>query len=77
MNPKLSADKVLHIDHPAVRVGKIEARLYQQEIAEKASQKNTLVVLPTALGKTIIAALVVADFLYKYPKMRILMMAPT
>lgn len=77
MNSELSADKVLYIDHPAVRVGKIEARLYQQEIAEKASQKNTLVVLPTALGKTIIAALVTADFLYKYPKMRILMMAPT
>jgi len=77
VNSSLSSNKVLYIDHPAVRKDCIEARAYQEEIAKKASQKNMLVVLPTALGKTIIAALVVADFLYQHPKMRILMMAPT
>ncbi len=74
---RLSSDSVVYIDHPAIRAEKIESRPYQQEIAEKSSKRNTLVVLPTALGKTVIAALVAADFLYKYPKMCILMMAPT
>lgn len=77
VNSGVSSNRVLYVDHPAVRSGKIEARSYQKEIAEKASLRNTLVVLPTALGKTVIAALVVADLLYKFPKMRILMMAPT
>jgi len=56
---------------------KVEARLYQQAIAEKACKKNTLVVLPTALGKTIISALAAALFLYNHKQMRVLVMAPT
>jgi Fanconi anemia group M protein len=39
--------------------------------------KNTLVILPTALGKTIIAILVCAEFLYNYKSKRVLIMAPT
>jgi Fanconi anemia group M protein len=35
------------------------------------------VVLPTALGKTVIAELVAAELLHRYPGCRILMMAPT
>jgi len=73
----LNPDRTVFVDHPAIRAEKIESRPYQQEIAEKSSQRNTLVVLPTALGKTVIAALVAANFLYNYPRMRILMMAPT
>lgn len=56
---------------------KVEARLYQLAIARKACSKNSLVVLPTALGKTIISALVAAHFLYNHKQMRILFMAPT
>ncbi len=55
----------------------VEARLYQQTIAEKACQKNTMVILPTALGKTVISALVAAHFLYNHWGMKILVMAPT
>ena len=52
-------------------------REYQRTIAEAADDRNTLVVLPTALGKTVISALVVADVLYDYRDKRVLVMAPT
>ncbi|AFU58890.1 putative ATP-dependent RNA helicase [Candidatus Nitrososphaera gargensis Ga9.2] len=64
-------------EHPLVWEGTIDHRLYQKNIADAASHKNTLVILPTALGKTMIAALVCADMLYKYRDKRVLMMAPT
>ncbi len=64
-------------EHPLVWNGAIDHRLYQKNIADAASHKNTLVILPTALGKTMIAALVCADTLYKYRDKRVLMMAPT
>jgi Fanconi anemia group M protein len=56
---------------------KIEPRAYQENIATTAMQKNTLVVLPTGLGKTIIAIMVAAQRLQKYPKSKILMIAPS
>ena len=62
---------------PLVRSHTIETRLYQQTVVEKAIQKNTLVVMPTALGKTIISELAAAHFLYNYRQMRVLVMAPT
>ncbi len=43
-----------------IREGSIEPRLYQETILDTAVNKNTLVVLPTGLGKTFIAALVAA-----------------
>jgi ERCC4-related helicase len=35
----------------------VEFRLYQKRIAETASERNTLVILPTALGKAVISAM--------------------
>jgi Fanconi anemia group M protein len=55
----------------------IEFRVYQNNISESARNKNTLVILPTALGKTVIAIHVCAEFLYNYKSKRILIMAPT
>jgi len=66
-----------YVKAPLVWSNKVEARLYQQAIAERACKKNTLVVLPTALGKTIISALAAAHFLYNHKQMRVLVMAPT
>ena len=57
--------------------GKVEAREYQKKIAETATTTNTLVVLPTGLGKTIIAIMVAAELLKKYPKSKVMMLAPT
>ncbi|MEM4251636.1 MAG: DEAD/DEAH box helicase family protein, partial [Candidatus Bathyarchaeia archaeon] len=65
------------VDGPLVWPGRVEVRAYQQAISEKAIRRNTLVVLPTALGKTVISALAAAHFLYNYRQMRVLVMAPT
>ena len=54
-----------------------EPREYQLKIAEKASKTNTLVVLPTGLGKTLIAAMVAKKRLEKHPQTKILILAPT
>ncbi|MFX1257042.1 MAG: helicase-related protein [Promethearchaeota archaeon] len=57
---------------------KIEFRKYQKKIAEKCVNKNSLIVLPTGLGKTIIAVLVVADTLNLYPpESKVITLAPT
>jgi len=52
-------------------------RSYQQSIVQSALFKNTLVVLPTGLGKTFIAAVVMYNFYRWYPKGKIVFMAPT
>lgn len=67
----------IYIKHPIIWDNSVEFRLYQKNITESACLSNTLVILPTALGKTIISALVCADMLYKYRDKRVLIMAPT
>ncbi len=52
-------------------------RLYQQTILASAATKNTLVVLPTGMGKTGIALLLAAQRLIQYPQSKILLLAPT
>ncbi len=66
-----------YLEHPMIREKVVEARSYQMEIATKALEANTLVVLPTALGKTVIAELVAAEVLNRYPGCRVLVLAPT
>ncbi len=56
---------------------KIQPRLYQEKIYSKAVQKNTLVVLPTGLGKTAIAAMMMINRLKNYPQSKVLFLAPT
>lgn len=52
-------------------------RDYQFNIISKALLKNTLVVLPTGLGKTFIAAVVMYNFYRWYPQGKLIFMAPT
>ncbi|MBT3298086.1 DEAD/DEAH box helicase [archaeon] len=54
-----------------------EPRLYQQTILGTAVKHNTLVVLPTGLGKTALAFLLAIQRLHKFPDSKILMLAPT
>lgn len=54
-----------------------QPRLYQQTILGTAASKNTLVVLPTGLGKTAISFLLAAQRLHLYPNSKILLLAPT
>jgi Fanconi anemia group M protein len=74
---ELSTPKPKYIVHPMVRDGVIEDRDYQRRFVERALEANTLAVLPTALGKTVIAELVAAELLHRHPGSRILFMAPT
>lgn len=67
----------MSVINPLVRAEALEERAYQLRIAEEAIKRNTLVVLPTALGKTVIAALVASHFLYNYSDLKVLVMAPT
>ncbi|MHA1805054.1 MAG: helicase-related protein [Promethearchaeota archaeon] len=56
----------------------LEKREYQLSIAEQCVNKNSLVIIPTGLGKTIIALLVAAKTLEYYPPdSKIILMAPT
>ncbi len=64
------------ISHPLIRPDSIESREYQLAIAMKALDANTLVILPTGLGKTAIALLVAASRIYNEGG-RVLMLAPT
>ena len=58
--------------------GGIEFRQYQARIAELCVNKNSLVVLPTGLGKTIIAVLTAQNILNLFPEeSKVIVLAPT
>jgi ERCC4-related helicase len=56
---------------------KITPRIYQEKIFATAAKQNTLVILPTGLGKTIIALMLAVHRLTKFPNSKILFLAPT
>jgi ERCC4-related helicase len=62
---------------PLIYNESIEYRAYQKNIADSAYNKNMLVILPTALGKTVIAVLISARALYSHRRKRVLVIAPT
>ncbi len=55
----------------------VTPRLYQETILNTCVLDNTLVVLPTGLGKTLIAMMLAAQRLMQYPGTKILVLAPT
>ena len=63
------------VSHPRIVPDKVEERAYQVRMAKECLKDDTLLILPTGLGKTIIAAFVIADILEK--KRKVLMLAPT
>ncbi len=65
-----------YINHPLIKEGVVERRIYQVSIAATALMKNTLVVIPTGLGKTTIALLVIASRLLN-EEGKVLFLAPT
>jgi len=52
-------------------------RLYQETVLATCVEKNTLVVLPTGMGKTAVALLLSVQRLNNYPRSKILFLAPT
>jgi len=63
--------------NPLIRPDSIERRAYQETIAQNALRTNTLVCLPTGLGKSVIAAYVAAEYLRRMPEKTVIMLAPT
>lgn len=60
-----------------LRLNSIDRRTYQETIARTALHMNTLVCLPTGLGKSIVAAYVAAERLRRFPNKGVVMLAPT
>jgi Fanconi anemia group M protein len=65
-----------HISHPAIKPNAIESRLYQQNIVVTCINHNTLVILPTALGKTVVSLLASVERM-KSQDRKVLVLAPT
>ncbi|MBC7114518.1 MAG: DEAD/DEAH box helicase [Archaeoglobi archaeon] len=65
-----------YYNHPLLKRDVIEYREYQVNIAKKASRRSLLVVLPTGLGKTVIALIVMLERLLERGG-KVLMLAPT
>lgn len=61
----------------SIKLKDFEPRLYQQTIFGTCSEKNTLVVLPTGLGKTHIFVMLAVQRLNLFPKAKILFLGPT
>ena len=55
----------------------INPREYQQKIFETCSKKNCLVVLPTGIGKTLIALMMTIHRMKEYPGEKVVILAPT
>ncbi len=73
---KFTFVEIEYISHPLIKEKAIERRAYQISIAATALMKNTLVVLPTGLGKTVIALYVIASRLLNFDG-KALFLAPT
>jgi len=55
----------------------IKPREYQERIYETCKEKNCLVVLPTGMGKTLVALMLSIARLKQFPESKILFLAPT
>ena len=55
----------------------VSPREYQKKIFETCVEKNCLVVLPTGLGKTLIALMLTIDRMKKFPGKKVIFLAPT
>ncbi len=65
-----------HVEHPFLAPGVVRALPFQLDLARIGLDEDLLVVLPTGLGKTVIAALFAAEILRRSSG-KILFLAPT
>jgi len=65
-----------HVVHPLLKPGQVRALPFQLDMARIGLEEDMLVVLPTGLGKTIIAALLAAEALRRSDG-KVLVLAPT
>ncbi len=65
-----------YVEHPMIAPETLEDRPYQRELAELSLGSRTLIVLPTGLGKTIVALRAAAETLQRREG-KVVMLAPT
>ena len=66
-----------YIEKKYVKENTIEKREYQNNISDIVKSKNSMVVLPTGLGKTVVALLAIADSMITNPTKSCIILAPT
>jgi len=66
-----------HVSMPLIKKGSIVKRKYQEAIFDACKDANSLIVLPTGLGKTVIAVMIVAHRLLVCPTSKVIFLAPT
>jgi ERCC4-related helicase/ERCC4-type nuclease len=76
MSESLFPEKSVFMRHPLIKPDTVEQRLYQLNLAGKALEGSSLVVLPTGLGKTIISLFVIASRLQRFGG-KALILSPT
>jgi Fanconi anemia group M protein len=64
------------VEHPFLQPGVVRALPFQLDLARIGLDEDLLVVLPTGLGKTVIAAVLAAEILRRSPG-KVLVLAPT
>lgn len=66
-----------YVEHPLIKQGVLERREYQLELSRICKEEDVLIVIPTGLGKTVIALLVIADHIKENPQEKCIFLAPT
>ena len=75
VTPRINAETKTTWEYPVSEL--YQPRKYQVEIVRRSLFQNTLVTLPTGMGKTLIAAVVMYNFYRWFPDGKIIFMAPT
>ncbi|MHA1490749.1 MAG: DEAD/DEAH box helicase [Promethearchaeota archaeon] len=65
------------LSHPLIKKGAVRRRAYQEGIFINCLNSNCMVVIPTGLGKTIIALMLTVYRLSEKPNSKIIFLAPT
>ena len=65
------------ISHPLIKEKTVQSRVYQQVLFSTAVKDNSLIILPTGLGKTIIILMLIARFQQHSPEKQSIIIAPT
>ena len=71
------SDSSKYLSHPLIKENHILRREYQESIFINCLDHNCLVVIPTGLGKTIIALMLAVQRLSHKPNSKIIFLAPT
>ncbi|MEM4201300.1 MAG: helicase-related protein [Nitrososphaerales archaeon] len=65
------------VSHPLLKSQTLEKRDYQLDLFRLCLEEDLLIVLPTGLGKTAVALLLIAEMLYRYPDKKCVLLTPT